>query len=316
MLKLARSRSVALLLLIGCTAALGGCVPSGPVTPSAPFSHWVFEGYGIVSYLPDTPVALAYLFHGAGGSANFAEQVETVDVLNELIGRGYGFVATESTNRNDKRWDRDNPSLSSNPDLARLGRLHQHLIDSTGVEPTTPIVGLGHSNGGRFVTLWGQTWANAGYPVRGVGAYNGSVAPSLNPANLTVPHFFVTAQNDSPTPMISDFFTAWAAGVPVELHVAEERNLVAARFARIPGIDAAEAQEIFNYLVIQFIWNPEGQRIVSVDEAFSRSSTAVLPPSVEGQRADIVRECHIALAGHPLRADYKVDMANFFGQHL
>ena len=293
----------------------------GPVAPSVSFTHSQFEGFDVISYVPDQPTAIVYVFHGSQGSANFAEKVETVDVLNELIGRGYGMVATESTERTgDKRWLVDNPSLQTNPDLARLTRLHQHLIDTTGVGASTPIVGIGMSNGSRFVTLFGQTWSDAGYPVKAIAPYMGRIAgPVEQSGGLTVPSFFVTAENDftsPPGPIIADYNDTHAAGTPAELRVAEERNLTSGRFLRIPGIDGSEAQEIFDALVDTGAWNGAGERIVTMDEAVVRASNAQLPSSVTAQRAEIANQCALVLAVHQMRADYKVPMANFFADFL
>ncbi|MBN1527445.1 MAG: hypothetical protein JW895_00170, partial [Thermoleophilaceae bacterium] len=145
------------------SAVVAGCA----VTPSVPFQHSSFEGFDVVSYVPDNPRGLVFFFHGSNGSAAFAERLESVDVLNRLIGQGYGFVSTSSTERTgDRRWDVSNASLTSNPDLARLGRLYTHLVNTTPVAATTPLVGIGMSNGARFVTLWGQSWKNAGHPVK------------------------------------------------------------------------------------------------------------------------------------------------------
>ena len=293
----------------------------GPVTPSVTFTHSQFEGFDVISYVPAQPTAIAYVFHGSQGSANFAEKVETVDVLNELIGRGYGFVATESTERTgNKRWNVSNPSLQTNPDLARLTRLHQHLIDTTGVGASTPIVGIGMSNGSRFVTLFGQTWSDAGFPVKAIAPYMGRIAaPVEQSGGLTVPSFFVTAENDftsPPGPIVVNYNDTAAAGTPAELRVAEERNLTNARFLRIPGIDGTEAQEIFDALVDAGIWNAAGERIVTIDEAVAMAANVDLPPSVNPQRAEIVNQCALVLAVHQMRADYKVPMADFFADFL
>ena len=64
----------------------------------------------MISYVPEHPRGMVYLFHGTNGSANFAERVETTDVLNRLVARGYGFVSTSSTERTgDKRWNVSDP---------------------------------------------------------------------------------------------------------------------------------------------------------------------------------------------------------------
>jgi hypothetical protein len=312
-----------LVVLVAVVAVVSGIVVAacGPVTPSVSFTHSQFEGFEVVSYVPDQPTAIVYVFHGSNGSANFADKVETVDVLNELIGRGYGFVATESTERTgNKRWNVSNPSLQTNPDLARLTRLHQHLVDTTGVATSTPIVGIGMSNGARFVTLFGQTWSDAGYPVKAIAPYMGRIAaPVEQSGGLTVPSFFVTAENDftsPPGPIIANYNDTVAAGTPAELRVAKERNLTSSRFLRIPGIDSNESQQIVDALVDAGIWNAAGERIVTIDEAVAMAGDVDLPPSVQPQAAAILDQCALVLAVHQMRADYKVSMADFFATHL
>ena len=136
--------------------------------PTVQWQRSTFEGFQVISYVPEHPRGMVYLFHGTGGSASFAERIETTDVLNRLVARGYGFVSTSSTERTgDKRWKVTDPSLTTNPDLARLVRLQAHLVATTGLDANTPLVGIGMSNGARFVTLWGQAWRNAGYPGEG-----------------------------------------------------------------------------------------------------------------------------------------------------
>ena len=224
-------RRIAVLLLAAAvtTGVLGAC---GPVTPHATISTSTFEGFDVVSYVPEHPVGLAYVFHGSYGSADFATKVETVDTLNELVDRGYGFIATESTLRTgNKRWNVFDPSLTTNADLARLVRLHDHFVDTTAITAYTPLVGIGMSNGARFVSLWGQEWADAGYPVRAIAMYMGTIAPPVETTGgLSVPTFFVAAANDStspPWPIAVDQATTAAQGTPSELIVAAEQPLSA-----------------------------------------------------------------------------------------
>ncbi|MGH9025564.1 MAG: hypothetical protein ACRDWD_05510 [Acidimicrobiia bacterium] len=290
------------------------------VTPSVPFSHWQFEGFRVVSYIPEDPSGIVYVFHGSKGSAAFAEKVETVDVLNELIERGYGFVATESTERTgNRRWNVSNPSLSTNPDLARLTRLHDHLIDTSPISDSTPIVGLGMSNGARFGSLFGQSWADAAYPVEAIAMYMGSIAAPIEAAGgLTVPTLFVTAENDftsPPGPIIADYSATDAAGTPSGLLVAEEQALSAARFLLIRGIDNPEANAVVAALVNAGVWNQAGARVVSMDVAVSRLTSVTFPPSTTAQRVEIADQCALVLAAHQMRGDLRLQTADFFDQH-
>jgi poly(3-hydroxybutyrate) depolymerase len=305
-------------VLLGCV--LAGC---GPVTPRVELSTWRFEGFDVVSYVPDDPVGLVYVFHGSGGSAKFATRVETVDSLNDLIDRGYGFVATESTERaGNRRWNVFDPSLDTNLDLARLARLQQHVVDTTTVTQATPLVGLGMSNGARFVSLWGQQWADAGYPVRAIAMYMGTIAsPVTAGGGLDVPTFFVIAENDftsPPGPIIADHLETAARGTPTDLVVAREQPLTSTRFLRIPEIDAAEADAVVAALVATGAWDGQGRRPagVSIADAVARAGGVQLPASVLPQRSEIADQCALVLAVHQMRGDVKAQVGNFLDEHL
>jgi hypothetical protein len=297
---------------------LVGC--AGPVTPHATFSTWRFEGFDVVSYVPEDPTGLVYVFHGSHGSADFATKVETVDTLNELIDRGYGFVSTESTERTgNKRWNVFEPSLTTNPDLARLTRLHQHLVDATPVADSTPLVGIGMSNGARFVSLWGERWAAAGYPVASIAMYMGTIAPPVTRGGgLSVPTFFVVAEHDyttPPAPIIAERDATAASGTPTELIVAREQPLSSARFLRIPGIDGPEAETTFQALVATGAWDSQGRRLAPIEQAVALAETAHLPATVLSEGNEIANQCALVLAIHQMRGDVRSSVGDFFDQH-
>ena len=298
-----------------CVASLAAC---RPVTASVGYAHSTFEGFDVVSYVPAHPRALAFLFHGSYGSSDFAEKTETVDVLNTLVARGYGFVATSSTERTgDKRWNVFDPSLVTNPDLARLVRLRAHLIATTAVDATTPLVGIGMSNGARFESLWAQTWHDAGSPVAAGWAASGTVPPPVvSSGGLTVPTFFTAAANDTTVPpaaMVADAAAAARRGTSVELRIGAERALNPFSYLRIEGIDVGEAGAIVAALVATGVWDGSGQRVVpDADAALGRAGSVALPASVGPQRAAIDSETRVILAAHQFSAEFEVDVADFF----
>ncbi len=312
-----RSAPLRLAVLAVCLVS-SGCA----VTPSVPFQHSTFEGFPVISYVPEHPRGMVYVFHGSNGSANFAERLETVDALNLLISKGYGFVSTSSTERTgDKRWDVFNASVTTNPDLARLARLQTSLVASTPLEANTPLVGIGMSNGARFVTLWGQAWKNAGYPVKAIWASHGNAAPSVEGAgNLTVPTVFSTAVNDFTVPpgqVIADYTTAHDAGTPSELFLSRERNLNYNQYLRIPGIDNGEAKGIVDALEATGVWDAQGKRIVSdVEQAATRATAAHLPASVAPQAGSIQDETALLLAVHQFTAEFAGQVNTFFDHYV
>lgn len=301
-------------LAVATVALLAACVT--PITPKPPPTRTTFEGFDVISYVPAHPKGLVYLFHGTGGSADFATKVDTVDVLNRFVADGYGYVSTSSTERTgDKRWLQSDPSLTTNPDLARLTRLQQHLVDTTDVTTSTPLVGIGMSNGARFVTLWGQTWKDAGYPVKAIWASAGRIAAPV--ATLTVPTIFSTTANDftvPPNQIVTDYARTTNAGTPTRFFNSMETPLTAPRFMRIPGIDLDEANEIVAALQKTGVWNAQGQRVVSdVQQAVTQAMTAQLPASVTsaGLGNDVANEVARVLAVHQFTSEFGADALTF-----
>jgi hypothetical protein len=307
-----------LLALVAGIALLSGCA----VTPVVQFQHGTFEGFDVVSYVPEHPRGIVYLFHGSGGSARFAEKVETTDVLNRLILRGYGFVSTSSTERTgDRRWNAADPSLSTNPDLARLARLQAHLVATTPAAAGTPLVGIGMSNGARFVTLWGQSFKDAGYPVKAIWASHGrTAAPYSGPGQLKVPVVFSTSVNDftvAPNGVAASFVAAHNHGTPSEFYSSQERKLSTAQFERIPGIDPHEARQVFFCLVQSGVWNAQGNRVDSdVQDAAGRALSVAMPASVAPQRGEIDSESLVILAVHQFSAEYAEQAIGFFNRYV
>jgi len=313
------------LAVVALFAITSSCVV--PITPVVAFVDDTFEGFPVVSYIPANPKAIVFVFHGSGGGANVVHKVATLDVLNALIADGYGIAATgstESTERTgDKRWEVSNLSLTTNPDLARLARLHANLVDTTPLEASTPIVGIGHSNGGRFVTLWGEAWKDAGYPVRAIWASAGRVAnPVTNAGGLTVPTFVVGAANDFTAPpggSVDGYNETLAAGTAAELHINLEQKLRVVPFLRIPGIDVAKANEVVAALTTTGVWDAAGARIVNpVQKASQQAETAALPAWVgpAGLTNDISNAVALVLAVHQFTAEFKAEGKAFFDARL
>jgi hypothetical protein len=309
-------------LAVLAAVTLAACVP--PVTPSVTFSRSTFEGFSVISYVPDHPKAVIYLFHGSLGSADFATKVETTDTLNAFIAEGYGFVSTESTERTGgKRWDQSDPSLTTNPDLARLVRLQANLVATTPMDARTPLVGIGMSNGARFVTLWGQTWKAAGYPVRAIWASMGKTAsPVAASGALTVPTVFSTASNDSTVPpagVVASYLAVQRSGTPTQLFVSGERNLTPLQYERIPGISPTTANGIVAALEATGVWDANGTRVVSdVQAAVAQASTARLPAAVAAAGAgnEVANETSVLLAIHQFTAEFTKPVRAFFDTYV
>ncbi|MEM9257042.1 MAG: hypothetical protein AAGA91_16490 [Pseudomonadota bacterium] len=303
-----------LTLCLGLASILGAC---DPVVPIAPIEDSEFEGFTVYSVIPDNPVGIVYLFHGSGGSANFALKIETLDQSNELVRRGYGWVATESTERDgNRRWNVNNPSIASNQDLARLARLHAHIVDSGAVTDATPIFGIGMSNGARMVTLFGQVFADNGYPIVAVAPVMGRAAPSVQLAGgLQIPGYWVNAVNDTVVPpagVAQDQQASAALGVTSVLARKGEENLLPIRFTRIPAVDVEEAELIYDQLAASGVWDANGKRVVDLGTAVSIVAGLTPPPGTGATVTQIRNQISALLALHQFTALYALPLADFF----
>jgi hypothetical protein len=307
-----RTRIAAAAIAIVVVAA--GCA----VAPTYPAS--TFEGFPVVSYVPAHPVGIVYVFHGTGGSADFATKLETVDMLNHLVAAGYGFVSTDSTNRTSKQWDTGSLSLTANPDLARLSRLHAHLVSTGAITTTTPIYAIGMSRGAGFASVFAQAFRDGGYPVAAIAPSHGQIPASVRAAGgLDVPALFTLGANDpivDNTQVLGQVADLVGRGVPAEAVVEPETPLSAARFLRVPGVDGATADATFATMVAAGLWDASGHRLAGIDTVGSTLPTLHYPASVTpSQLQSIQDEVDVVLAVHQYSATYATRTVSFFDSH-
>jgi hypothetical protein len=296
-------------------------VTTTPVTSRVVVTQGTFEGHTTYSYVPANPVGVVWLFHGSGGSADFATRIESTDVLNTLTARGYGFVATDSTQRTgDKRWDVDHTTSATNPDVARLERLQQHVVATTSAEPTTPLYGIGMSNGSSFVSVWAEALKRDGYPVKAVAKYLAGVPFVVKAGTgVTTPTQMVVAVNDTivnPAKLRRDLADIQASGIDGRLDEIRERAVLAARLLRVPGITLAIADSVVGAIRSAGIIDGAGNRIVPVVDLVARLQAVTLPATVPATlRNDVSNEIAAMLALHQFNAEFKVQTADWFDAH-
>jgi len=298
--------------------AVTGCEQ---VVPIVPYDPWEFEGFTVYSHVPDEPVGVVYLFHGSYGNASFAVKIETLEVTNILVSRGYAVVATESTLRRDsKRWQVKDPSLDTNADLARIARLHDALISSTALAQQTPMFGIGMSNGARMVSLFGQAFSDAGYPIVAVAPFMGRVAESVKSAGgMRIPSFFVVAEHDTVTSnvdIVEDYEMALLNGVSAQIYTKIEEPLLPYRFTRIPSVTTEESIEIKDLFRSTGAWDDNGKRVVPVKDAIASFTTLKIPPALSRDRSRILGQVKAMLAVHQFVGIYTRQLADFFDANL
>ena len=287
-----------------------------PVWHGVPMETSQFQGFTVVHSLPQNPLGLVYVFHGSGGSAEFINQIETIDLLNALQDAGYGWVATESTQRSaDKRWDVR--PLATNPDLARLLALHQELIDTTGVTDSTPVFALGMSNGAAFAaTFANYLAANTTIPIRAVAMYEAAIPNPVFENGVTVPIFSVRAENDAIADNLrlqDQLISLCKRGnLPTHNLLAREQPIDPRRFLRIPEIDPSEAQVAFESLITAGFIDEMGNRILSANKAVAQAAQFTVPGLSSAELRALQDQVLVAWAMHQMRADFSAQNVAFF----
>ena len=299
-------------------------VSTAPVRQMFTTTRSSFEGHEVYSYVPPNPTGVVYMFHGTGGGAGFVTKIETVDLLNTLVARGYAFVSTDSTDRTTKQWNVTDPSAKTNPDLARLAALRRHVIATTAVTPTTPTYGIGMSNGSAFTALWAVTSERSGIPVDAEGLYMaGPRQVVFQTGGIDVPTFMVIGQNDTrtdPTRERAELQRIAAGGTPTELEEVPQRPILAARYRRIPGVNQTTANAIVAAYQKAGVIDAQGNLIVTLPKIQAgdqpKAFDVKLPSSLSHtQKQEVSNETLATLGEHQFNAEFKTQNAEFFEVH-
>jgi len=230
-----------------------------PWVPVVTYTGGLFDGIPVLYEVPPAPVAVIFAFHGAGGGVGDLTYLEWSGVLNELLQAGFAVVATES---NGREWNTGG-SRASNADLDRVIRWRDTLIDTTDLEPTTPVFAMGFSNGGNFAGVFLDEGSQLGWDVRAASIHNSDclTCPGL-------PVVWTSSANDttaSPTGIANRVQDHLQAGQDALLLEVAEEAFSAVRMQRHPAYDATEAQAVFDDLVAFGVIDAAGARVTSVN---------------------------------------------------
>ena len=300
--------------------ALAMLVTACAVVPTYPETSTSFQGFPVVSSIPAHPRGIVFVFHGTTGSAEFADRIETVDVLNHLVAAGYGFAATESTDRTAKQWDNASLSVTTNPDLARLASLRSSLIASGRITASTPIYTIGMSQGAGFASVFARAFHDAGLPVAAIAPSHGQVpAVVRNAGGPGVPIFSALGANDAIVDngrVVLQIAALQRAGLAADVVIEPETPLAAVRFLRVPGIDGDTASAIFSALVHAGLWDGSGQRLASIDAIEAALPNLTLPAAVTAEQGRAIGdEIDVVLAVHQYSATYADRTVAWFDAH-
>jgi hypothetical protein len=240
------------------------CNAYQPVLPRVEYDAFEWESVPVRTLIPPAPSGLAYFFHGSGGDVSSATNIENTELYNALYDRGIGVVVTNSTTRAPTaEWDTSTTSPSRNDDWARLDSLRDHLVATTGVSVSTPVLAMGFSNGGNYSTVFAEIALDEGWPFAGFAVHNSG--PFGTPR---VDGWWTTNVNDdkgTPGLVRSAYLSHEAGGAPSEYRLAEEELIHPMLFRKIPGTTHQESQDVFDDLVAAGMIDAEGARLAPAD---------------------------------------------------
>ena len=166
-----------------------GLSPTGdPINPKLED----LSGAGLVYYYLGGKRGLILCFHGTGGSAQgwANDNDDKQAFLIEMAQLGYSFVCPTSGNRTSRQWNNTNDNTNS--DVTMI----DNLLQRQNLDTSTPIILVGHSNGGGFTSRY-FAFSNFSAQVVAIQLSNASgIAPILRHPDYDVPTLFNYADCD------------------------------------------------------------------------------------------------------------------------
>lgn len=293
------------------STGLAAPVPRGPSFASLPTA-----GPSPRYAAPDGPVrAVAFFFHGLGGSSQLADDVEVRAVLQAVRREGVAIVVPDAANRDTRKFDNLSPT-ASNDDLRHLFDALAAL-EAIGVPADTPLFLIGYSAGGAFAGYAGHALLEAGFDLRGVLYHQSRGDSRAWGAPPPVPSVWLPAEHDEiidPWNIEQLHFDHLAAGHEGLLlwHTAERFD--ARRFTRDPRVAPADAAAILQAARRSGWLDTDDQlRADAPPQAVAKDIADQLGPRLAGA---VRRQLKVALATHAFNGAFAAREAAFIREHL
>jgi hypothetical protein len=265
----------------------------------------------LIYYFPQNPVGLVFRFHGTGGSAiNFYQKVEDFWFARQAVAAGYAVAALDSTDRVNKKWD---PAVSAkNVDVVNVQAAISNFVSLGLMTTNLPKFCIGMSDGGAFAPKPAYylgfnacaIWCAAGSPPQ---AFNVTTAPTI--WNLA----YMDDQVDHTTFLAgsqTNFNALTTRGIYAELREHPPSPVYPQRFARIPGLTAADSQTIHDQLLAGGFLNAADCLTSNpTNDAWQN----VLSSAYRPWFLDISAQLYCCYSEHQFYSDYGNKVLQFFG---
>jgi hypothetical protein len=281
-----------------------------------PVARWVreeFNGVKFVSFIPEDPVALLFVFHGTGGGGGgVVDTAEMTWLLNHMVEANVGFFAPDSINRADGLFDTGS-NTSSNPDWQFLTAARDNLVTTGLITADLPLFTLGFSAGGGFANYVGHAGLRAGWPVRGALFHNTLGRSNEFGDPPDVPCMWMAAEFDervSYDGMESNYQEHLADGFADIWAPHFESRLYPTRFVRSGSLTENQSRDVWQLAVDNGYFDDRGHRLFGDDEIeakveeFTSSYDVYYPKPVTAQ-------LNVVLATHAVNGEHAPEETAF-----
>lgn len=276
------------------------------------YENFPFEDFPVLMYMPEDPVAVVWLFHGTNGSVGFAKKIETIATSNELIGAGFGVIATESDDRVNGKWSTDDSNPATSSELGRLFRLRDEVIATTDMTQDTPSYTVGFSGGGSMATHFTKVLRDQGIPYR---AAHANCSSGRADGAGDIPIIWSIAVNDPQQFAEDTHESRVASGFPSELYHVQEVPIDSMFFTKNPSMDEGRSRKAHDEMVRLQLIDDTGERIVPIEEAENWLSTYEREADVPSASLR-TEEIRVGWAMHRMNGTHARKIRDFFLAHL
>jgi hypothetical protein len=271
--------------------------------------HDTIAGRKVHAYIPPTLIGVILYFHGSGSEADewIESEAEKARFLGPAVAAGFGFIATESEDRDRREWALD-AGFEGNDDLQAVRVILDSFVARGAMAADTRTYAVGVSQGGRFATLAAQA---LGFDATAI--YVGVGQPDVL-ATTSVPTMWCLAQND---PIIDvqqamrHYEALKARGIDTALIVNPPAPLCPRCFRSIEGIDVAESERLFAALTDQGYLDEAGYLVEN--PRFSAWEADVAEGQSPAVRHDLKDLLWAAYAEHEFFGECTTPVLRFFG---
>ncbi|WP_287127881.1 alpha/beta fold hydrolase [Candidatus Cyanaurora vandensis] len=277
--------------------------------PAPQVTQTVIEGSKLYYAFPAGQLqGLILLFHGRNGAGHsWFRLVENHRFVRQAVGAGYAIAALDSTDRRERIW---NLRPQNNLDYKHVQGTLAHLKQAGLITAQTPLLALGHSYGAAFVARLGL-----GVDLKAIAIANG---PRVDPAfakRRMPPTLFIGAVNDPIVPLMDvqeNHRYLAVRGIATVLLTNEPASVTAERFARIPGITPALAQEIYDSLKRTRLLDSQDFQVGPPKQS---GWERAVPKSVLAFQYEIESQLDECYGGHRFSSEFSLAVLEFFRKY-